>query len=106
MVTTITKVSRHLSLNQMFCSNGQLEAIRRLVPVQLEPVAALASLWLVLENPEPLDVSVLLVAHTADHAIGVHGVDNVGVFLGSLPALARLQEEGILKRQCQVIIRY
>ena len=81
----------------MFCSNGQLEAIRRLVPVQLEPVAALASLWLVLENPEPLDVSVLLVAHTADHAIGVHGVDNVGVFLGSLPALARLQEEGILK---------
>ena len=34
--------------------------------LQLEPVAALASLGLVLEDPEPLDVRVLIVAHAAD----------------------------------------
>ena len=35
--------------------------------LKLEPVAALASLRLVLEDPEPLDVGVLLIANTPDH---------------------------------------
>ena len=46
--------------------NGKFEAIGSFVFLQLEPVAALASLGLVLEDPEPLDVRVLIVAHAAD----------------------------------------
>jgi hypothetical protein len=70
--------------------------------LQLEPEAALASLGLVLEDPEPdpeaelLDVSVLIVAHAADHSVGTDGVDDVGLFLGSLSARCGLQEEVIV----------
>ena len=79
--------------------NGKLETIRGFVTLQFEPVAALASLWLVLENPEPFDVSVFFIANAANHAIRVHCVDDIRILLGSLPAFASLQEEGILKRQ-------
>jgi hypothetical protein len=34
----------------------------------------------------------------AYHSVGIHGVDDVGLFLGSLSALCGLQEEGILKK--------
>ena len=78
--------------------NGQLETVWGLVALQLEPVAALATLRLVLEDPEPLDVGVFLVANAADHSVGVHGVDNVGILFGALSSLASLQEKGILKK--------
>jgi hypothetical protein len=65
----------------------------------LEPVSALASLGLVLEDPKPLHVRVLLVADAAHHPVRVHGVHDVGVLLGALPALAGLQEKGVLKRK-------
>ena len=75
--------------------------------LQFEPVAALASLWLVLENPEPFDVSVFFIANAANHAIRVHCVDDIRILLGSLPAFASLQEEGILKRQklCKFFVK-
>ncbi len=64
---------------------------------KLEPVAAFTTFRLVLEDPEPLDVRVFLVAHAPHHSVGVHGVDNVGVLLGSLSPLPGLQEEGVLQ---------
>jgi len=67
------------------------------VALQLEPVTALASLRLILEDPEPLDVRVFLVAHAAHHPIRVHCVDDVGVLLRALSTLASLQEERVLK---------
>ena len=79
--------------------NGQLETVWGLVALQLEPVAALATLRLVLEDPEPLDVGVFLVANAADHSVGVHGVDNVGILFGALSSLASFQEEGILGKK-------
>jgi len=43
------------------------------------------------------DVRVLIVAHdTADHSVGTDGVDDVGLFLGSLSARCGLQEEVIV----------
>ena len=79
--------------------NGQLETVWGFVALQLEPVAALATLRLVLEDPEPLDVGVFLVANAADHSVGVHGVDNVGILFGALSSLASFQEEGILGKK-------
>ena len=79
--------------------DGQLESVGGLVNVEFEPVAAFAPLGLVLEDPEPLDVRVFLVAHAPNHSVGVHGVDNVGVLLGSLSSFPGLQEEGILKKE-------
>jgi len=67
------------------------------VNFEFKPVAALATLGLVLEDPEPLDVRVFLVAHATDHSVRIHGVNNVGVLLGSLSSLTCLQEEGILQ---------
>ena len=65
--------------------------------VEFEPVAAFATLGLVLEDPEPLDVCVFLVAHAPDHSVCVHSVDNVGVLLRSLSTFPGLQEEGVLQ---------
>ena len=65
--------------------------------IKFEPVAAFATLGLVLEDPEPLDVRVFLVAHAPNHSVGVHGVDNVGVLLGSLSTFPGFQEEGVLQ---------
>ena len=65
--------------------------------LELEPVAALAALGLALEDPHPVDVSVVLVANAAHHAVAVHGVDDVGFLLRALAPLAGLQEERVLK---------
>ena len=65
--------------------------------LQFEPVATFATLRFAFEDPEPLDVGVLFVAHAADHSVGVHGVDNVGILLGSLSPFPGLQKERILK---------
>ena len=37
--------------------------------------------------------------------VGVHGVDDVGVLLGALSALASLQEEGILEKKSQCVFK-
>ena len=49
-----------------------------------------------LAEPGPLDVRVLLVAHTPDHPVVVHGVNDGGGVLGALGPLYSLQEEGII----------
>ena len=46
--------------------NGKLESVGSLVLLQLEPVSAFAPFRFVLEDPEPLDVRVLVVAHASD----------------------------------------
>ena len=70
--------------------------------LQFEPVAALATFRFAFEDPEPLDVGVLFVAHAADHSVGVHGVHNVGILLGSLSPLPGFQKERILKSNKKV----
>ena len=38
--------------------------------------------------------------------VGVHGVDDVGVLLGALSALASLQEEGILEKSHSASLKF
>ena len=64
--------------------------------LELEPVTAGAPLGLVLVDPHPLDVGVAGVADAAHHAVGVHGVDDVGVLLSPGRALLGLQEKRVL----------
>ena len=67
------------------------------MPLEFEPVPALAPLGLVLDNPHPLDSSIALIADASHHAVGVQGIDNVGILLRTLAARDGLHKEGILK---------
>jgi len=64
--------------------------------LQLVPVSAYASLWLALHDPKPFDAGVVFVAHAADHAVVVQGVDNRRLILGSLLTPLSLHEERII----------
>jgi hypothetical protein len=68
------------------------------VGLQLEPVAALASLGFVFVEPHPLNVGVGLGAHAAHHSVRVQSVHNGGVVLGSLAPGFAPQKEGILQK--------
>ena len=93
-----------VSFLMSFHLGGQLVLVRRLVDLELEPVAAAAPLGLALHQPHPLDGGVVLVADAAHHAEGVHGVHNVRVLLGAaLQTLAALHEERVLEEKEKIV---
>ncbi len=75
---------------------GQLILLRRRVGLQLEPVPAFAPLRGSLTQPHPLDVCILLVAHTAHHPVVVHGVHYVWLRFRAQASGEGLEEERIL----------
>ena len=70
--------------------------LRRWMVFQLEPVPALAALWLSLVQPHPVDVRVALVADATDAPEAVERVYDVGLLARALAALASLHEERIV----------
>ena len=66
-----------------------------------EPVPAAAPLVPALDDPEPLQGRVALVALAANHAVRVERVDDDGVLFGALKVgpVDDAQEEGILEHR-------
>merc|ERR1711976_1000892 len=61
-----------------------------------EPMTTSTTLIGTLIDPHPFDVGIILFANAANHTIGIHGIDNVGLILGSLHPVADLHEERIV----------
>merc|ERR1719206_1367948 len=76
------------------CLQWQSILVRSRVSLQLKPVPTLAPLGCPLAEPHPLDVCVLLVAHTAHHPVVVHSIHNVRLILSALAPSMAFKKKG------------